>query len=115
MLGAVNPGYRTETTTVAVDTSKVVLKLAHPMNEHQAGMVGAELKPYGPGDEITVGANAAMTVINAGLAQVDPQDGQAVAKALASHPDDGGSGTPGASSPASAAPRRRRRGRRPSS
>jgi hypothetical protein len=89
---------------VAVDTSKVVLKLAHPMRPEQAAMVGAEEKDYGPGDEITVGANAAMTVINAGLAQVDPGDGKAVAAALANHPSDGGNAASSGTTPASTTP-----------
>jgi hypothetical protein len=74
---------------VAVDKTRVVLKLAHPMKAEHAAAVGAEPKEYRPGDEINVLRNAAMTVINAGLAQVDPGDGQAVAVALAAHPDDG--------------------------
>jgi hypothetical protein len=91
---------------VAVDKSRVVLKLAHPLKAEHAATVGAEPKDYGPGDEISVLKNAAMTLINAGLAQVDPSDSGAVAAALASHPDDGsddGDGKPkgtGGSSPA---------------
>lgn len=91
---------------MAVDKTRVVLTLAHPLKAEHAATVGAEPKDYGPGDKIAVLRNAAMTVINAGLAQVDPADGQAVAKALANHPDDGsddGDGKPqgnGSSGPA---------------
>lgn len=72
---------------MAADTSKVVLKLAHHLNPEQAERAGAEPKHYKPGDDLTVPAGYAMTVINAGLAQVDPQDATAVRSALASHPD----------------------------
>lgn len=93
---------------MAVDKTRVVLKLAHPMKAEHAAAVGAEPKEYGPGDEINVLRNAAMTVINAGLAQVDPGDGHAVMEALAAHPDDGtgdGDGKPkDGSSSAAASP-----------
>ena len=67
----------------------VTLKLAHPLSADQAKSVGAEPRQYAPGDDVTVPVNSAMTVINAGYAQVDPADGDAVRMALGPAAPDG--------------------------
>jgi hypothetical protein len=64
------------------DPDHVTLLLAHPLSPQQATMVGAEPKQYRPGDEVIVPLSTAMTVINAGYAQVDPADAAAVAAVL---------------------------------
>lgn len=67
--------------------SQVALTLAHPVSPEQARRVGAEERQYKPGDVIIVPESTAMMVINAGYAQVDPADANAVRAALTVHPD----------------------------
>lgn len=65
---------------------KVTLKLAHPIGpRYQAGL-GLDVKEndddYGVGEDIQVYPHVARAIINAGYAQVDPENPAAVAEAL---------------------------------
>jgi hypothetical protein len=63
---------------------KVRLTLAHPIGPtYQAGLgLDARDEDYPVGDEIDVYPHVARAIINAGYAQVDPEDPDAVAGAL---------------------------------
>lgn len=75
----------------------VALPLSNPLMPNQAQLVGAaDVRMYAAGETINVPATGAMTIIRAGWAQVNPNDPEAVAKALAVTVADP-SGAPGSS------------------
>lgn len=74
----------------AVPEGKVRLTLAHPIAPpYQAGL-GLDVKDedYGVGDDVDLYPHVARAVINAGYAQVDPEDVGQVAKALGIEEDE---------------------------
>lgn len=71
--------------------NQVALPLAHPLTPEQVERAGgADVRMYRAGDTIILSPAAALTVIRAGWAQVDPNDQAAVAAALAVTPPDAG-------------------------
>jgi hypothetical protein len=71
--------------TAAAD-GKVTLKLAHPIGARYQTGLGLTAKDegadYAVGEDIDVYPHVARAIINAGFAQVDPEDPKAVATAL---------------------------------
>lgn len=64
----------------------VELVMAHHFPADRCDAVGAEVRDYLPGDTMVVRRPYARSIINAGLAQVDPADRLAVERALARAP-----------------------------
>jgi hypothetical protein len=60
----------------------VTLKLAHPLDAHHAARLGLKAEDHPVGADITLDRETARAVIQAGYAQVDPEDSGAVADAL---------------------------------
>lgn len=54
------------------------IKLSNPLREVDAERLGIDVRKYATGETITVSKNAAKEIINAGYAQVDPEDVRAV-------------------------------------
>jgi hypothetical protein len=91
--------------------SLVALPLAHPLTADQVEQVGgSDVRVHTAGETIFLPSAGAMTLIRAGWAQVDPNDQQAVAAALAVTQDpaaahgaaDPGAAVQGTSRPAAA-------------
>lgn len=79
--------------------TRILLTLAHPLSAEQAARVGAVPRHYRAAEQIIVPSRAAaMTIINAGYAAVNPTKPDQVRAALAVHPAD-----PAAAAAASAA------------
>jgi hypothetical protein len=72
--------------SAADDDGKVTLALAHPISEGYLPGLGVEPTKdgngYAVGEDISVAPQVARAIINAGFAQVDPENPEHVAKAL---------------------------------
>lgn len=86
---AVEPALAAEAAPVdpapAVPAGRVAIKLAHPIsNEEHMRRLRLDVKPggYKVNDEVYVTRDDARALINAGLAQVDPEDHEAVRAAI---------------------------------
>lgn len=73
---------RREADTVARAENEVPLLLAHPLSPEQSERLGLPKEVHLPNDEVRVSKDNARAIINAGFAQVDPEDPVQVREAL---------------------------------
>lgn len=63
---------------------QVTLRLSNPLSARHTTALGLEDRDYKVREDVTVTRSVAQSIIEAGYAQVDPEDRQAVARALSS-------------------------------